>query len=100
MHSDRYWCSLGNWSIAALAAMGRRAGAAGLCLDPGHHQRQQANAMKGCITLLCIGLPLALLGLWLDSERLMALGAGAIAAVVIGWPGLLLLGLLHRSERR
>lgn len=56
--------------------------------------------MKGCIALMCIGVPLALLGLWLDSERLMALGAGAIATVVIGWPGLLLMGLLHKSERR
>ncbi|MDR2297819.1 MAG: hypothetical protein LBE30_05700 [Comamonas sp.] len=56
--------------------------------------------MKGCITLLCIGVPLALLGLWLDSERLMALGAGAIAAVMIGWPGFLLMGLLHKSGRR
>lgn len=100
MHSDRYWCSLGNWSIAALAAMGRRAGAAWLCLVTGRRQRQQVLAMKGCITLICIGVPLALLGLWLDSERLMALGAGAIAAVVIGWPGLLLMGLLHKSERR
>lgn len=80
--------------------MGRRAGAAGLCLVPGHRQQQQVIAIKGCIALMCIGVPLALLGLWLDSERLMALGAGAIAAVVIGWPGLLLLGLLHKSERR
>ena len=54
--------------------------------------------MKSCITFMFIGMPLALLGLWLDSEHLMALGAGAIAAVVIGWPGLLLMGLLHKSE--
>ena len=56
--------------------------------------------MKGCITFMCIGMPLALQDLWLDCEHLMALGVGAIAAVVIGWPGLLLMGLLHKSEWR
>lgn len=59
--------------------------------------------MKGivwCIALVCAGLPLALLGLWLDSERLMAIGAGAIATVVVGWPALLLMGVVQTSAPR
>lgn len=54
--------------------------------------------MKGivwCIALVCAGIPLALLGLVLNSESLMALGAGAIATVVVGWPVLLLMGALE-----
>ncbi|MFD2754291.1 hypothetical protein [Comamonas terrae] len=50
-----------------------------------------------CVVLVCAGLPLALLGLLLDSERMMALGAGAIATVVVGWPVLLLMGLVQTS---
>lgn len=53
-----------------------------------------------CIALVCAGLPLALLGLWLDSERLMAIGAGAIATVVMGWPVLLLMGAVQTSAPR
>jgi len=59
--------------------------------------------MKGftwCIALVGAGIPLALLGLWLDSERLMALGGGAIATVVVGWPVLLLIGAMQTSARR
>lgn len=88
--------SFRNGGIASPISVGSWAGAARLGFCPGCHQR----AMKSCITFMFIGMPLALLGLWLDSEHLMALGAGAIAAVVIGWPGLLLMGLLHKSGRR
>lgn len=56
--------------------------------------------MKGllwCIALVGAGIPLALLGLLADSERLMALGGGAIATVVVGWPLLVLMGALRTS---
>ena len=59
--------------------------------------------MKGfiwCFALLGVGVPLALLGLLVDSERLMALGGGAIATVVVGWPVLLLMGAVQTSARR
>ena len=59
--------------------------------------------MKGlfwCVVLVCAGIPLALLGLLLDSERMMALGAGAIATVVVGWPVLVLMGAVQTSVRR
>lgn len=59
--------------------------------------------MKGltwCIALVGAGIPLALAGLWLDSERLMALGGGAIATVVVGWPVLLLMGAMQTSAQR
>ncbi|MES2925734.1 MAG: hypothetical protein V4843_02905 [Pseudomonadota bacterium] len=59
--------------------------------------------MKGlvwCIALAGAGIPLALLGLLVDSERLMALGGGAIATVVVGWPVLVLMGAVQTSVRR
>lgn len=59
--------------------------------------------MKGfiwCFALVGVGVPLALLGLLVDSERLMALGGGAIATVVVGWPVLLLMGAVQTSGRR
>jgi hypothetical protein len=59
--------------------------------------------MKGlvwCIALVCAGAPLALLGLWLQAERLMALGGGAIATAVVGWPVLVLMGEVRTSPRR
>ena len=59
--------------------------------------------MKGlvwCFALVGVGIPLALLGLLLDLERLMALGGGAIATVVVGWPVLVLMGALQTSVRR
>lgn len=59
--------------------------------------------MKGlvwCFALVGVGIPLALLGLLLDSERLMALGGGAIATVVVGWPVLVLMGAVQTSVRR
>lgn len=59
--------------------------------------------MKGlvwCIALVCAGIPLALWGLLVDSERLMALGGGAIATVVVGWPVLVLMGAVQTSVRR
>ena len=59
--------------------------------------------MKGlvwCFALVGVGIPLALLGLLLDSERLMALGGGAIATVVVGWPLLVLMGAVQTSVRR
>ena len=59
--------------------------------------------MKGfvwCIALVGVGIPLALLGLLVDSERLMALGGGAIATVVVGWPVLVLMGAVQTSVRR
>ena len=45
--------------------------------------------MKGfywCFALVLGGIPLALLGLLVNAEWLMALGAGAVATVVVGWP--------------
>ena len=59
--------------------------------------------MKGlvwCFALVGVGIPLALLGLLVDSERLMALGGGAIATVVVGWPLLVLMGAVQTSVRR
>jgi len=59
--------------------------------------------MKGlvwCIALVCAGVPLALLGLLVDSERLMALGAGAVATVVVGWPLLLVMGAVQTPGQR
>ena len=59
--------------------------------------------MKGlvwCFALVGVGIPLALLGLLVDSERLMALGGGAIATVVVGWPVLMLMGAMQTSGRR
>lgn len=59
--------------------------------------------MKGamwCLALASAGLLMALLGLWVDSERLMAYGGGAIATVVVGWPLLLLMGAVQTSARR
>ena len=59
--------------------------------------------MKGlvwCFALVGVGIPLALLGLLVDSERLMALGGGAIATVVVGWPVLVLMGSVQTSVRR
>ena len=50
--------------------------------------------MKGLVWCM------ALLGLLVDSERLMALGGGAIATVVVGWPVLLLMGAVQTSGRR
>ncbi len=52
-----------------------------------------------CFALVGAGIPLALLGLLVDSQRLMALGAGAVATVVVGWPVLVLLGALHAPAR-
>ena len=63
--------------------------------------------MKGffwCFALVLGGIPLALLGLLVDAEWLMSLGAGAIATVVVGWPVLVLLGglddMLTQHRRR
>ena len=59
--------------------------------------------MKGlvwCFALVGAGIPLTLLGLLVDSERLMALGGGAIATVVVGWPVLVLMGTVQTSARR
>ena len=63
--------------------------------------------MKGfywCFALVLGGIPLALLGLLVNAEWLMALGAGAIATVVVGWPVLVLLdgldGMLTQHRRR
>ena len=53
-----------------------------------------------CFALVGAGVVLALLGLHTDSERLMALGGGAIATVVVGWPVLLLMGSVQTSARR
>jgi hypothetical protein len=53
-----------------------------------------------CIALVGAGAVLALLGLHVESERLMALGGGAIATVVVGWPVLLLMGAVQTSARR
>lgn len=57
------------------------------------------NGFLWCIALVCAGIPLALVGLLVDSERLMALGGGAIATVVVGWPVLLLMGTVQTSGR-
>ena len=62
--------------------------------------------MKGfywCVALVLGGIPAALLGLLVNSDRLMALGAGAVAAAVVGWPVLVLAGGLDdilTSHRR
>lgn len=62
--------------------------------------------MKGfywCFALVIGGIPLALLGLLVNAEWLMALGAGAVATVVVGWPVLVLAGGLDdilTSHRR
>ena len=57
-----------------------------------------------CIALVLGGIPVALLGLLVHSDRLMALGAGAIATVVVGWPILVLVSslddLLIQRRRR
>ncbi len=53
-----------------------------------------------CAALAAGGFGLALAGLAMDSERLMALGGGAIATVVVGWPVLLLMGAVQTSARR
>ncbi|KAF1035579.1 MAG: hypothetical protein GAK34_03378 [Delftia tsuruhatensis] len=50
-----------------------------------------------CIGFVALGLPLALAGLAAGSERLMALGAGLIAAVVVGWPVLLVMGAISEA---
>ena len=63
---------------------------------------------RGCVkeaivqgqALVGAGIPLALLGLLVASERLMALGGGAIATVVVGWPLLVLMGAVQTSVRR
>lgn len=49
-----------------------------------------------CMRLIAAGVPLALLGLWLDSEKVMALGGGAVATALLGWPALMLLGAFKR----
>ena len=63
--------------------------------------------MKGfywCFALVLGGIPLALLGLLVHAEWLMALGAGAVATVVVGWPVLVLLGgldgMINQRQRR
>lgn len=58
------------------------------------------NGLRWCVVLVCVGFPLALLGLLLESERMMALGAGAIATVVVGWPVLVLMGLVQTPVRK
>ncbi len=47
-----------------------------------------------CIWFVVIGVPLTLLGLATGAEALMATGAGLVAAVVVGWPVLVLTGLV------
>ena len=63
--------------------------------------------MKGfywCFALVLGGIPLALLGLLVNAEWLMALGAGVVATVVVGWPVLVLLGgldgMINQRQRR
>lgn len=58
------------------------------------------NGVLWCAALAAGGFGLALVGLAADSERLMALGGGAIATVVVGWPVLLLMGAVQTSARR
>ena len=53
-----------------------------------------------CFALVGAGVVLALVGLHVESERLMSLGGGAIATVVVGWPVLLLMGAVQTSARR
>ena len=53
-----------------------------------------------CAALATGGFGLALAGLAMDSERLMALVGGAIATVVVGWPVLVLMGAVQTSVRR
>lgn len=53
-----------------------------------------------CFWWAGVGLPVALFGLAMDWPRLTALGAGLVAAVVVGWPVLLLAGAVHNATRR
>lgn len=52
-----------------------------------------------CIWLVAAGVPLTLLGLALDIELLIVLGAGAVATVWVGWPVLVLMGALETGRR-
>lgn len=53
-----------------------------------------------CVWLVVVGLPLALLGLAADWGRVTAIGAGMVAAVIVGWPVLLLAGEVPGGRRR
>lgn len=53
-----------------------------------------------CIWLVAIGLPLALLGLAVDVDRITLAGTAMVAAVVVGWPVLLLAGAVPGGRRR
>ena len=57
------------------------------------------RGVQVCVALAALGGPLALLGLVFDSSTLMALGGGAIATVVVGWPALLVMGALTPVKR-
>lgn len=57
--------------------------------------------MKGLVWSIWLtlgGIALAALGLWTNSEALMAAGGGAIALVWFGWPVLLLMGATGRRN--
>lgn len=47
-----------------------------------------------CIWLMAAGVPAVLLGLALGVDFLVVAGASAIATVVVGWPVLLVLGVV------
>lgn len=53
-----------------------------------------------CMALVALGVVLAVVGLQVESERLMALGGGAIATVMVGWPVLLLMGAVQTPARQ
>lgn len=53
-----------------------------------------------CFWLTIAGVAVALLGVRTNSEVLMAYGGGAVALVWIGWPMLLVLGVVAGKPRR
>ena len=58
------------------------------------------TGLRWCLRCVLAGVPLALLGVWLDWEGLMAVGAGLVALTIVGWPLLLLAGELEDWSRR
>ena len=57
------------------------------------HEGRIMNGLLLAVCLVLVGLLLSALGLWADSQCLMAAGCGALALVWIGGPLILLVGL-------
>ncbi len=56
------------------------------------------NGLVLSIWLVLGGIALAVLGLWTNSEALMAAGSGALALVCVSWPVILLIGITGRDN--